>query len=94
MNGSTSARKIFKGKHLTLNVKTSGAGSVRVALLDAKSTPLKGYTLADCKPFSGDAIKHTVSWSGGSDVSTLAGKAVRLQLQLQHAKVYSLQFTP
>lgn len=84
----------FTGKTLSLNMATRASGSVRVELQDAAGQALPGFTLADCQPFSGDAIDHTIAWARGKDVSSLAGQPVRIRMALQNADVYALQFQP
>lgn len=82
----------FVGNRLSLNYATSGAGSVRVELQSAEGKPITGYKLADCDEIFGDQLERTVTWNGTSDVSKLAGQAVRLQFVVSDADVYSFQF--
>jgi len=48
-----------------------------------------------CQTFTGDAIRHTVTWDGNADLSELAdlsemtGKPVRLRFYLRSAKLFS-----
>ena len=84
---------LFAGTKLTINAATAAGGRIRVALEDADGVPLDGLTLADCQPFRGDAIEHTMTWTGGSNVGSQAGKPVRLRFELQDADLYSLRFT-
>lgn len=84
----------FTGNKLSLNYATGAKGNLRVEIQDATGQPLPGFALADCKNLGGDSIAHTVIWTKGSDVSSLAGQSVRLRFALQDADVYSLQFTP
>lgn len=83
---------IFEGRELILNYATSAPGSVRVEIQDAGGQPIPGYALADCREMYGDQIEQAVAWSGGSDVSALAGRPVRLRFALKDADVYSLRF--
>ena len=82
----------FTGKALSLNYATSAAGSVKIELQDAAGNPLPGFALADAEELFGDSVDQTVSWTGGADVSSLAGKTVRLRFVLKDADVYSYQF--
>lgn len=59
--------------------------------LDA-GDPIPGFTLAECDPISVDSTRKTVSWRGNDDLRRLAGKVVRLQLRMQKAKLFALQF--
>ncbi len=82
----------FDGKRLSLNYETSAVGSVRVELQDEAGQALPGYALDDCPEIYGSEIEHTVAWKGGSDVSALAGKPVRLRFATVDADVYSMRF--
>jgi len=85
---------VFDGKELVINFATSAAGSVRVELRDAKGTPIPGHTLRDCPEIFGDSLDQVVAWKGGSDVSALAGKPVRLRFVMKDADLFSIQFRP
>ncbi|MBI1310179.1 hypothetical protein GC176_02645 [bacterium] len=82
----------FSGKSLTLNYAVQKGGSVCVELQTVDGKPISGFSLDECKPLTGDEISQTVIWQSGADVSSLAGKPVRLRFSLQSADVYSLQF--
>ncbi len=81
----------FTGDRLLLNYATSAAGSVQVELQDAAGKPLPGFALADMPPLYGDELDATVVWKS-ADVSSLAGKPVRLHCVLKDADVYALRF--
>ena len=83
---------IFEGKELVMNFSTSAAGSVRVEIQDAGGKPIPGFTLDDCPEVFGDAIEQRIVWKKGSDVSSLAGKPVRLRFVLKDADLYSIRF--
>ncbi len=82
----------FKGSELTINFKTSAAGSVRFELQDENGKPIAGYSLADCPVIFGDDIDRTVEWKTGSNISALSGKPVRLLIELKDADLYAFQF--
>lgn len=84
----------FTGRRLALNFATSAAGSVQVEIQDADGRPFPGFALADCPPLFGDTIERRVTWTHGSDTSTLADRPVRLRLVLQDADVYAFRFMP
>jgi hypothetical protein len=82
---------VFRGSRLALNYSTSAAGSVRVEIQDAVGKPLAGFTLADNAELYGDSLDQTVQWKS-PDVSSLAGKPVRLRFELRDADLYSFHF--
>ncbi|WP_221031971.1 hypothetical protein [Actomonas aquatica] len=82
----------FSGSELVLNYSTSAAGTVWVELQDANGEPIPGFTLEDCEPLFGDTIERRVTWGEGADLSTLAGKAVRLRFVVEDADLYAYQF--
>ena len=83
---------IFAGSRLEINYRTGAAGSVRVEIQDERSTPIPGRTLTDCEEIICDEVERVVAWRGSSDVSTLAGRAVRLRFVLRDADLFSLRF--
>ncbi len=83
---------LFSGKKLSINYSTSALGSLRVELQDAAGKPMTGYTINDCLDHYGDSVQQTIAWKKGTDISTLAGKPVRLKFVLKDADLYSFQF--
>ena len=82
----------FTGKELRLNVATGAAGSVALEIQDAAGLPVPGFALADCRPISGDDLDRAPLWKNGADVSSLAGKPIRLRWVLKDADVFAFQF--
>ncbi len=82
----------FTGKNLALNFATSAAGSLWVSIEDPAGAPVAGFGVDECDELLGDYIAHNATWKGNGDVSSLAGKAVRLRFRLKDADLYSIQF--
>lgn len=82
----------FTGKELLINYSTSAAGGIRVEMQEESGKSIAGRTLADCTEIVGDEIERAVSWKGGSDVSDLSGKPVRLRFVMKDADLYALRF--
>jgi hypothetical protein len=82
----------FTGSRLSLNFATSAAGGIRVELQTPDGKPHEGFALDDCPPVFGDAIDRPVTWKNGPDVAPLAGKPVRLRIELKDADLYSFRF--
>jgi len=83
---------VFAGSELEINFATSAVGSLRFELRDGSNNPLPGFGLRDCDEIYGDGIDRVVKWKGSPDVSSLAGKPVRLHIQLRDADLYSFRF--
>ena len=82
----------FSGKELVINFSTGAAGGIRVEIQDANGKAIPGYTLADAVETIGDEISRVVHWKNGSEVSSLAGKPVRLRFAMKDADLYALRF--
>jgi len=87
---ATTRPLLFTGTRLVLNV--ASRGSVRVGIVNEDGSAIPGFALADCKPIRTESVRAQVNWRGGPNVGLLAGKAVRLVLEMNDAKLYSLQF--
>ncbi|HKB42409.1 MAG TPA: hypothetical protein VKD72_38640, partial [Gemmataceae bacterium] len=84
----------FRGKRLVLNYSTGATGSVKVEVQDEAGKPLPGFALADAPELYGDSVAEAYAWKTGTDVSALAGRAVRLRFVLKDADLYSYRFSP
>jgi len=83
----------FAGERLIVNLKAP-AGQLRVGLVNADGSPIAGFGLDDCTPLTADSIEVAVNWKSGAKLSDLAGKPVRMQLELRNGKLYAFQFMP
>jgi hypothetical protein len=80
----------FAGDRLELNV--AARGKVRVGLLDEEGNEIPGATVRECDPVTTDAVRQTVTWNGDASVGRLAGRPVRLRIEMQDADLHALQF--
>ena len=88
---ATLTTKPFKltGRHLTLNADAQ-QGSIRVAVLDDQRNERAGFTQKQCRPITEDGLRLAVRWEGGTSLSALLGKEVRLRFWLGgKAKLYA-----
>ena len=76
-----------------INFSTFAAGGWRVEIQDQAGKAIPGYSLSDCREQMVDEIDRVVSWKGGSDVSSLAGKPVRLRFVMKDADVFAIKFS-
>jgi len=83
---------IFSGSQLEINYSTSAAGHIQVEIQDGGGRPIEGYALADADAIIGDELARVVAWQSGTDLSTLAGRPVRLRFAMKDADLYSLRF--
>lgn len=84
----------FEGRDLELNVRTAPAGRVAVELQDEAGCALPRFAAADCIPFQGDDVAHTVAWKGAPRIDPLAGRSVRVRFPMDHADLFSMRFRP
>ena len=87
----------FEGEALHLNIDTSALGLARVEIQDRNGKPIGGYSLDDCdRIHTTNSVNRTVSWRrGDSNVSPLAGQAIRLRFELQSGvQLHAFQFGP
>ena len=83
---------IFKGDEMELNFKTAAGGYVTVELLDTTGQPLPGFGCAECRPLRGDATAQSVRWFSDKSMGALAGRPVRLKIELEDAALFSFRF--
>lgn len=84
---------LLEGSDLVVNYATSAAGSMRLQLEDAAGKPYPGFALGDMEPLYGDEMDAPIRWKGGK-AGALAGKPVRLRVELQDADLYALRMAP
>jgi hypothetical protein len=85
-----------KSQVLELNANASG-GSIRAQLRDAETNAvLPGFGFDDCRPITTDGLRLPIQWEtkdkAASKLDAVAGKPVRIEFQLDRAKLYAFQF--
>ena len=78
----------LQGPRLTINAQAP-MGQVAVEVLDGQGNAIPGYARADCDTFSGDNVRHTISWNGQHGLGGLLGQRLRLRFHLRKAQLYS-----
>jgi len=81
---------LFSGDRLVINASSKSQGHIVVELCDAAGRRLPDFPLS--RPFSGDELRHTVSFGTKTDVSTLADQPISLKFHLKSASLYSFAF--
>jgi hypothetical protein len=78
--------------HLKLNAVVGG--SVRVEVLDAAGTAIKGFQKASSLAIgTGDYLDALARWTDANSLNALAGRTVTLKFYLDHATIYSFHFS-
>jgi hypothetical protein len=83
----------FSGKHPFVNIDAP-QGEVRVEILDEKGDPILPFTRDNCVAVRGDSTLEPVHWSGGTDLSAVTGKKVRLRFHLTKGSLYAFWVSP
>ncbi|MBI3862664.1 MAG: hypothetical protein HY290_12305 [Planctomycetia bacterium] len=79
------------GGAMSVNL-AAARGELRVEVQNESGEPIKGFALADCQPITGDGVALPVRWKDNRDLKSLAGKPIRLRVDLKQAALYSFQF--
>ena len=80
----------WKGGEVELNVQSPG-GTARAQVTDPAGAPLAGYEFAQCEPFSGDSTAWVPRWKGGKLLAAHRGRAIRIEVELNNARLYALR---
>lgn len=81
---------VLLAPELTMNA-SAPHGEVRFQLTDMESRPIEGFTFADSVALSADdSLAFPVRWSG-SRVDDVVRKIVRLEVQMQHARLFAIR---
>ena len=78
----------FSGANLFVNFE-SQRGGLQVEVMDEQGKVIEEFSRDKCLPLVGDSAKLMVRWRGGKDLSSLAGKPVRLRFYLTKGSLYS-----
>ncbi|MBE7022303.1 MAG: hypothetical protein E7414_03695 [Ruminococcaceae bacterium] len=77
----------FSGETLSINFETSVRGYVQILVCDEAGEPIPGY---DSGRLFGNSVDRTVRFE--KDLSQLAGKSVRLRIEMKDSELYSFIF--
>lgn len=83
--------RVFNGNGIEVNARSTRAGIVEIELWEDGNC-LEGYSFADFKAIVGDHLWIRCEWSGKSDLSELAGKAIQLRFRMRSAKVFGYRY--
>ncbi len=83
----------FTGSHLFVNADTS-AGQLLVEALDESGNVLPAFSKGNCNPVRVNKTLQEVTWAGGNNLATLAGRNVKLKFYLTNGSLYAFWVTP
>jgi hypothetical protein len=87
--GTLTTRPVtFSGRRLFVNAAVA-AGSVRAEIRDLSGRPIAPFTLENSIPFGGDETLTALGWKHGADLSSLAGRPVRIHFEVTNGALYS-----
>jgi len=90
--GFTTVSVMPPGHRLSINAVTQRAGSIRVAVTHPNGTFVKGHSLDDAEPIVGDHAWTPVRWKAADDLGVTDGQPICLRFEMDHARLYGVQF--
>jgi hypothetical protein len=92
--GTLTTRPVqFSGKYLFVNTDAVG-GQLQAEVLNQNGNVIAPYSRQNCVAMSGDSTCARISWNGASDLSALAGQAVKFRFYLADGSLYSFWVSP
>jgi len=77
----------FTQPGVTINAKVHPGGQIVAELLDEDERPVPGFDRSQCQPFTGDSVRHQLTWR---DAQRLPPDArLKLRFSLRKAELYS-----
>ena len=80
----------FSAPDLRLNVRAP-YGTVRVQISGVDGSPVSGLTFAESTPFRGDELFFEPRWTGHTDLSSVVGRRVHVEVQITHGDLYAVR---
>jgi hypothetical protein len=86
----------FEGNRLVVNADTGATGYAQIGFEDESGRPVPGFSVDECVYININDVEHEVRWLTGqklrADVSSLAGRPVRMVVRFRGASLYAFQF--
>ncbi len=84
------------GRSLVVNGRCGRGGSIRVEVVDAHDTVVSECTKDRCDPFTGDSVRHTMTWKGNPTIAHRSegedDAVCKLRFFLKDAELFSFRF--
>lgn len=84
-----SRREVFNTPIVTINAKCAAHGYVTAELLDRNNKPIPGFSRHDCIPFTGDSVRHELTWKTKQFPKALIDKDKKIRFYICNADLYS-----
>ena len=84
-----SRREPFRVPKITINAKTAPDGYVVAELLDRGNDVVPGFSRADCLPFTGDSVRHVLTWKTAELPEAMLKPDKKVRFYLKNADLYS-----
>ncbi len=82
----------FEGSRLQLNINCSAMGEAWVELQDENGQPIAGFSESEAVSVDRNGVAQEVWWHNGPDVSSLAGRPIKMRIRMRSAKLFAFQF--
>lgn len=93
--GSISTRRVsFDGRHLFVNAEIASGGSLCAEVLNENNQVIAPFSKANCQPFTGNATKRQMAWTGANDLSVLIGQTVKFKFYVTNGKLFAFWVSP
>ena len=89
--GSVTTRLLdTPGGRMTVNARVGG--DLRAEILDEDGNVIPGYEVHQCRPVSGDSLRHAITWGNGPDLVPGRKAGFRIRFHLRDTDLYAFQF--
>ena len=82
-------REPFHEPTVAINARTTGRGFVTAEILDRHNRVVPGYSRVDCQSFTGDSVRHVLTWKAGPFAAAQTQSDYKLRFWLKSADLYS-----
>lgn len=91
--GTVTTRPLqIKGDDLFVNADCGADGWLKAERLDASGNVLPGFSLADCRPVTGDSLSHRITWRGANTLPIGMPETIRVRFTVKNVDLYSFRF--
>jgi len=72
-----------------INARTRPGGEITAELLDRRNRVVPGFSHAECRPFTGDAVRHELRWRGDRLPDERIAADTKIRFRLRDADLFS-----